>query len=394
MALRTVVSRTVGASMKNIDEFLELWGKERQLAPDEVLIRQGAESDGAYYLKQGRLGVYREEQDGIYLLAEIAPGEIVGELGAATGRLRIATVKAEQASCVVHISSADFRRIMKEAPALVASVIGTLGDRLVNADVVRITLSRSYRQAKDRVQALDSQKAQLEELLRLREELADMIVHDLRNPIGVIANGLELLKQVSSGGTESEYVDQVTEAMEWSLQRMRRLLTTLLDIARLEVGETLNLQPLDLTGLIEEVMIEELPLAESSGVALEADLSESLPKVLGDRDFVERVLVNLLDNALKFASDKGRVWVEAHPELEAVRVEVIDTGPGVPVEDRERVFEKFTHTRIQVGTRKGLGLGLAFCQMAVEAHGGHIWIEDGPDGSGSRFIFTLPVAYG
>jgi signal transduction histidine kinase len=315
---------------------------------------------------------------------------MVGELGAATGRLRIATVKAEQESCVIHVSSADFQRIMKEAPVLMANVIGTLGDRLVNADVVRITLSRSYRQASDRVQALDTQKAQLEELLRLREELADMIVHDLRNPLGVIANGLELLKHVSFGSTESRYVAQVSEAMEWSLERMRRLVSTLLDIARLEVGETLNLQPVDLAVLIEEVMAEELPLAESSGVALEADLPEALPLVLGDRDFLERVLINLLDNALKFTSGKGRVRVEVHPKQDDVHVQVTDTGPGIPLEDRERVFEKFTHTRTQVGTRKGLGLGLAFCQMAVRAHGGRIWIEDGPGGSGSCFIFTLP----
>jgi signal transduction histidine kinase len=380
----------VDAPMKNPEEVLEQWGKEAQLVPGEVLIRQGSESDGAYYLKRGRLGVYREEQDGTYFLSEIAPGEMVGELGAATGRLRVATVKAEQESLVIHVSNADFRRIMEEDPLLIASVIGTLGDRLVNADVVRITLSRSYRQASDRVQALGTQKAQLEELLRLREELADMIVHDLRNPLGVIANGLELLKHVSFSSTESQYIAQVSEAMEWSLERMRRLVSTLLDIARLEVGETLNLQPVDLAVLIEEVMAEELPLAESSGVALEADLPEALPLVLGDRDFLERVLINLLDNALKFTSGKGQVRVEVHPEQDDVRVQVTDTGPGVPVEDRERVFEKFTHTRTQVGTRKGLGLGLAFCQMAVRAHGGRIWIEDGPGGSGSCFIFTLP----
>jgi signal transduction histidine kinase len=376
--------------MKNLEEVLGQWGTEKQLTHDEILIRQGSESDGAYYLKQGQLGVYRVEQDGTYFLGEIAPGEMVGELGAATGRLRIATVKAEQESIVIHVSNADFQRIMKEAPILMANVIGTLGDRLVNADVVRITLSRSYRQASDRVQALDTQKAQLEELLRLREELADMIVHDLRNPLGVIANGLELLKHVSFGNAESEYINQISEAMEWSLQRMRRLVSTLLDIARLEVGETLNFQPVDLTVLIEEVMTEELPLAESSDVALDANLPEILPMVLGDRDFLERVLVNLLDNALKFTPGKGWVRVEVHSEQDDVRVEVIDTGPGVPVEDRERIFEKFTHTRSRAGTRRGLGLGLAFCQMAVEAHGGRIWIEDGPGGRGSCFIFTLP----
>jgi signal transduction histidine kinase len=84
------------------------------------------------------------------------------------------------------------------------------------------------------------------------------------------------------------------------------------------------------------------------------------------------------------------VWVETHVGEESVRVEVIDTGPGIPVEERTRIFEKFTQIQGRVGSRRGSGLGLAFCKMAVEAHGGNIWVEDGPDGRGSRFAFTLP----
>jgi len=84
--------------------------------------------------------------------------------------------------------------------------------------------------------------------------------------------------------------------------------------------------------------------------------------------------------------------VRVKPETEVMRVEVIDTGLGIPPEDRTRIFEKFTQVQGQIGTRRGSGLGLAFCRMAVEAHGGHIWVEDGPKGKGSRFIFTIPKA--
>jgi len=379
--------------MEELVEILQQYGKEKNLSPGEVLCRQGSVSDGVYYLKWGWLGVYREERDDSYLLSIIAPGEMVGELGATTGRPRAATVRATRESCVIHISEADFRRAMNEAPALAAKVICTMGDRLTDADVVRVTLGRSHRQAVERVQALSSQKEWLEELLRLREELAGMIVHDLRNPLGVISTGLELLKQAPAAEPRQEYRATVVEMMVQSVRRMQRLVDTLLDIARLEEGEmTFWLLPLDLSALIEGVMKEERPLAEKSGVTLENRLPASLPKVLADGDLLQRIAINLLDNALKFTPSGGQVWVEAQPEAEEVRVEVVDTGPGIPLEERERIFEKFTQVQGLVGIRRGSGLGLAFCRMAVEAHGGRIWVEDGPEGNGSRFIFTLPKA--
>jgi signal transduction histidine kinase len=181
--------------------------------------------------------------------------------------------------------------------------------------------------------------------------------------------------------------------MRRATRRVERLVDTLLDIARLEVGGLeLDLRAIDLASLVAGLIAEERHLAQATGVALEADLPPDLPPVSADRDVLLRVLVNLLDNALKFTRE-GRVWVEAHSaEAGFVRIDVIDTGPGIPKEERERIFEKFTQVRGQVQARRGSGLGLAFCRMAVEAHGGRIWIEDGPGGKGSRFAFTIPRA--
>ena len=379
--------------MKNLDEILQQYGRERTLALGEVLLYQGAVSDGVYYLRSGRLGVYKEEGDASYFFSQVEPGDLVGELGAATGWSRSATVKAEEESRVVHISEADFRRAMGEAPGLAAEVICSMGEWLAGADVARVNLGRSYQQATDRVETLCSEKERLEELLRLREELADMIIHDLRNPLGVISSTLELLRHVPVAGAEQEYVASVLETMSRSVRRMQRLVDTLLDIARLEEGAmALGLLPLDLGGLVGEVLAEEHPLAEKKGVALESQLPESLPAILADHDVLLRVLVNLVDNALKFTPRGERVWVAAQAEGEGVRVEVVDAGPGIPVAERARVFEKFTQVQGRAETRRGVGLGLSFCRMAVEAHGGRIWVEDGPGGRGSRFLFTLPQA--
>jgi CRP-like cAMP-binding protein len=137
--------------MKNLDEILQQYGRERTLAPGEVLLYQGAVSDGVYYLRSGRLGVYKEEGDASFFFSQVEPGDLVGELGAATGWSRSATVKAEEESRVVHISEADFRRAMGEAPALAAEVICSMGEWLAGADVARVNLGRSYQQASDRV---------------------------------------------------------------------------------------------------------------------------------------------------------------------------------------------------------------------------------------------------
>ena len=379
--------------MADLDEVLRKYGLEKRLFPGDVLIRQGMVSDGVYYLTSGKLGTYKEEQGKLYPLSEILPGRLVGELGSTTGGTRTATLKAEEESVVIHVPEADFHQALRESPDLAATVVWQIGKHLTSADAVRITLGRSYSRAAGRVEALTTEKVQLEELLRLREELADMIVHDLRNPLTVIINGLQLLGDVSVSDADRDYANVVVETMERATQRMERLVDTLLDIARFEEGAmTLQLQRLDMAALIEETITGERHLAENKDMVMEARLAVELPAVSADRDVLQRVLTNLLDNALKFTPAGGRVWVEAHPEAKAVRVDVVDTGPGIPAGERERIFEKFTQVRGQTGSRRGSGLGLTFCRMAVEAHGGRIWIEDGPGGKGSRFVFTVPIA--
>ena len=385
----------VDADMTDLVETLRRYGEERVLSPGEVLVRQGSVSDGVYYLKSGRLGAYREEPDGSYFLTGIAPGDWVGEIASATGGPRTATVKAEEESLVVHLSEVDFRYMLQESPALAAAVVSQLGGRLTASDVARVSLGRGYQRTLDRVEALSSEKVRLEEFLRLREELADMIVHDLRNPLGVIVGGLTMLGRVEVAEGDAEYVAAVLRTMELSALRMQRLVETLLDIARLEEGAMrLQAVALDLFSLVEEILAEERSLAEGKGVKLENRLPTDLPAVTADRDILQRVLVNLLDNGIKFTPVGGRVWVEGQAGAGDVQIAVVDTGSGVPEEERSRIFEKFTQAQRQPEVRRGAGLGLAFCRMAVEAHGGRIWVEDGPQGKGSRFAFTIPHSAG
>ncbi|HEX9029019.1 MAG TPA: ATP-binding protein, partial [Anaerolineales bacterium] len=147
--------------------------------------------------------------------------------------------------------------------------------------------------------------------------------------------------------------------------------------------------PLDLvTDSVEAVS----PIAQNKNIAITISVPADVPQVDVDADMIRRVLVNMVENAIKFTPPGGKIQVGAQREKQWIKFRVKDTGPGIPYPEQERIFEKFTRLRIKDGPR-GLGLGLAFCRLAIIGHGGRIWVESEP-GSGSSFIFTLPVAEG
>jgi len=130
-------------------------------------------------------------------------------------------------------------------------------------------------------------------------------------------------------------------------------------------------------------------VAENKGHALHFRLPADLPQVEMDVDMIRRVLINLLENAIKYTRTGGQITASARRSKGEITVSVADTGPGIPAREQQHIFDKFT--RIQgEGRAKGLGLGLAFCRLAIEAHGGRLWVES-EEGKGSTFSFSLPV---
>jgi PAS domain S-box-containing protein len=230
-----------------------------------------------------------------------------------------------------------------------------------------------------------SERLELEEL---RSDLTSMIFHDLRSPLGNVISSLEVLK--SSLPADDETLNAVLAIAQRSSRRLSRLIDSLLDLERLEAGKAvLNREPVLLEELIEDSVEEVRPIAEAKGHALVTDIEAGLPELSLDRDMVQRVLINLLDNAIKYTRSEGHISVKASTGKREIVVSVRDTGPGIPEEEQGHLFEKFT--RLQHEPRpKGLGLGLAFCQLAVEAHGGTIWLQSAP-GEGSTFFFSLPI---
>ncbi len=236
------------------------------------------------------------------------------------------------------------------------------------------------------------------ELAQAREDLSNMIVHDLRGPLTAITTSLKLLNEIAPADDPlGKVVKQTTDTSSRAVRKLLSLVDSLLDISKLESGMmTLDPEPAPVHPLCEAVMDELLPLADELAVDLSLDLPGDLPLLYVDTEKVERILLNLVDNAIKFTPSGGQVVIAAYPpgnrgaEEGFVRLEVRDSGPGIPDQHKERMFDRFAQLDGQRGRRRGTGLGLTFCRLAVEAHGGQIWIEDQSAG-GAVFAFTLPM---
>ena len=224
-----------------------------------------------------------------------------------------------------------------------------------------------------------------------RRQLTEMIVHDLRSPLTAILSSLRVLEGATPQEARSPIAGQALTVSNRSIQRMLVLVNSLLDIAKLETGELrLSLKPVSVERLCAELLPPFVQEANEQGVFLSSEFAPAIPDVHADAEILERVLINLLDNALKFTPDGGSISLRAVESAGELHMSVSDTGPGVPPEFRDRIFVRFGQIPGISGRRHGTGLGLAFAKLAIEAHHGRIWVEDNP-GGGSVFRFTLPL---
>lgn len=231
------------------------------------------------------------------------------------------------------------------------------------------------------------------ELERARDRLTHMIIHDLRNPLSSIMSSLDLIRAATVDKTVGIPLDQLFVIAERSGARLYLLIDSILDLARLEEGRTeLARRQVNVRSMVREVIEQIQPAALARELTLESHMPPHLPPLWGDRNLLQRVLFNLLDNAMKFTPSGGKIQVTVdQPDPGTLLFAVSDTGPGIPPEYHQYIFERFT--RVGEGETRGTGLGLALCKLAVEAHGGRIWVESEP-GQGATFKFTLPLTGG
>jgi PAS domain S-box-containing protein len=230
------------------------------------------------------------------------------------------------------------------------------------------------------------------QLAKMRDEMTHMLIHDLRSPLSTLQGALSVVEE-NLAEDNVETAKQLVTIAQQSGEKILRLIDDLLDISRLEGDQIpLKLEAIDVENILNGVVEQVVPLAEKAQISIKVEVDPDLPAIRVDAEYFERVLNNLLDNAYKFTPDGGsiRIWARADHQTNknGVIIGVSDDGPGIPQQDQNRLFKKFQQVISNKGRRTGTGLGLVYCKLVVEAHGGKIWVESEP-GKGSTFMVKL-----
>lgn len=255
-------------------------------------------------------------------------------------------------------------------------------------------------QLSDEVFRLRQENEQMQEQLQFKDRIISMLAHDLRNPLTAASLAVETLEL---GHYSSEHQNprlnpkltaQLLKHARTQIKAMDRMITDILQMAK-GSSSKLNIQPqvLDLGNLCLEVLESLKKQFQSQSQVIQTDIPQDLPKVYADAERVRQVLINLLDNASKYTPGGGEIQVSIlHRTTQKIQVSICDTGPGIPTENQDLIFEDCFRLERDAG-KEGYGMGLALCRRIIRAHYGQIWV-DSSHLQGSCFHFTLPVYAG
>ena len=276
----------------------------------------------------------------------------------------------------------DGRSITQEDEIILSGFISRIVMLIENAQ-----LKEDLEEERGRLKIKNKELLALEQM---REDLINMIIHDLKGPLGEITANLDLLSYVQLESQDKECLDTAIQGGE----NLLRMILNMLDVRKMEDGKLkLHYEELDVCELIEGVIGKIKTLIKQKGMEVKTVIDENVFTWVADRSLIERVLINLLNNAIRYSHQGGKVEIRSryNHKNKQLQMEVSDNGKGIPQEFQQKIFEKFGQVDADFSDRKNsTGLGLTFCRMAVEAHQGKIWVESGEE-KGSRFIFLLPL---
>ncbi len=238
------------------------------------------------------------------------------------------------------------------------------------------------------------------EIEQMKSEFVSLVSHELRTPLTSIIGFISLILDGKTGKINQKQYESLSRAHRQS-KRLAELINDLLDVSRIEAGRIEMIREQVRIDGIAERRIEELrPQADEKAIRLLLEAELDLPLLIADADRIGQVFINLIGNAIKFTPNGGKVTVRISKSLQnrspmdGVHVEIIDTGLGIPAEEREKVFDKFQQLRsTRTQHQGGTGLGLSIASGIIEAHGGKIWVEAGDNGQGCNFQFLIPIGH-
>jgi PAS domain S-box-containing protein len=229
---------------------------------------------------------------------------------------------------------------------------------------------------------------------KLRQDMVKMLIHDLRSPLGNLISTIDLLPRLIGPADDNQTLKEVLAIAGRNSREIKDMIDSMLDVSRHEQGNQIPLKryEVQLDTIFAAVKEQVTPRADAKQMKLIFNLLPDLPLLWVDESMLRRVLVNLVDNAIKYTPAKGCITVNAGRKAETLHLVVSDNGPGINPKDHALIFDRFARVDSSANAPAGVGLGLAFCKMAVEAHGGSITIEsEGVPGQGSTFHVHIPL---
>lgn len=296
----------------------------------------------------------------------------------------------------MRIGAADYLNKRKTDSDILERVIRYTMERARTNAILRENekrIAHLYQQEQERSQELAHAYVDLRQVETMRDDLTRMIIHDMRSPLTVISNSLDMMKLADSNEVVAKSVPVLLEGARSAVKRIMNMIEDLLHVSKFEAGEMRPMfRIVAIRNLLKRKEESFLRLAEKEEKTFTLTIPDNLPGITADEDLIERVLDNLIYNAFKYTEPEGVIKVNVQLQGQSLLVQVYDDGQGIPEAYHDRIFDKFIQVTSEDGEpiRKGTGLGLAFCRLAVEAHEGKIWVESEPE-KGSIFSFTLPL---
>ena len=348
--------------------------------PGAILCREDAVEERFYMILEGDVEVTKNINNSeARLLKTLGPGDFFGEMALIHNSARAATVRAKTALTTLELDKAGFDRVLKNSTSIAMAMVSEISNRLRQNDQMAVEDLRI------RASELADAYQKLAEQEMARREFLSNIAHELRTPLMVASGYLQMLQKGLMSG------DQLTAGVDTVARNVQQIVTLVNDILFLQEMDLVlpEFQSVDMNEVAGHVIDKYKSKARERGVRLRFLPSPNLPRVSGDSKSLERALMALIDNAIKFSPKGGDVEVRMSQKNNLVIISVEDHGIGIPKENMPRIFNRFYHLdRSGDDLFGGIGLGLAITRQVIEQHHGSLDVASTP-GKGSTFTLTL-----
>lgn len=368
-----------GIKAQEIEELIA-FSKVRAYPPGSILCRENATEDRFYMILEGEVEVTKViNNNQNRLLKTLGPGDFFGEMALIHNAPRAATVTSKSALTTLELDKAAFDRVLHNSSSIAMAMVSEISNRLRSNDQLAVDDLRM------RASELAEAYQKLAEQELARREFLTNVAHELRTPLMVATGYLQMLQRGIVSG------EQLTTGIETVARNVQQIATLVNDILFLQEMDLVlpEFQAVDMNEVVKMVTERYAQKAMEREVQLRFAVRPSLPAVSGDPRSIERALMALVDNAIKFSPKGGDVEISLTEKDDSIRAAVRDNGIGIPKENQPRIFDRFYHLeKHEDNLFSGIGLGLAITNQVIKQHNGNLELDSEP-GKGSMFTLVL-----